>query len=140
MWNKKDNRRMNNLCDIVLLLVVRRAPSFFLQNWSNKIIKSNQRLFQALYCLEQSLIYEIAYQRVRMIEIYKNVVLHFFLTHLGRKKILSQLSHLKGTSSKKKMGMASITSHVPPIRTKSTSAQDDRVCLCTLPSLQFYFK
>ena len=78
MWNKKDYRRMNNLCDIVLLLVVRRAPSFFLQNWSNKIIKSNQRLFQALYCLEQSLIYEIAYQRVRMIEIYENVVLHSF--------------------------------------------------------------
>ena len=133
MWNKKDNRRMNNLCDIVLLLVVRRAPSFFLQNWSNKIIKSNQRLFQAI-CIVYYIVYSILYQRVRMIKIYEKMVLHSFYHSKERKKLNCLIWKEHPLKIKWEWPQLLPTS---PLRTKSTSAREDHVWLCSLPSLQF---
>ena len=44
-----------------------------------------------------------------------------------KKKILSELSHLKGTSSKNKIGMAPFSSHVPPGNKVHFSTRGPRV-------------
>ena len=121
---------MNNLCDIVLHLVVRRAPSFFFK------IGPTKSWNQIKDCSKQ---YEITYQRVRMIKIYENVVLHSFYHSQVRKKYYLNCLIWMGGPQKRKWEWPQLLP-TSPQRTNSTSAWEDHVCLWTLPSLQFKFK